>query len=84
MDSVTLKNDDFFSKNNHNEFSILSSTISEINIGIHETIFSINISLKLLYPRGAKLKLRFLGVKEYCFYWNESHYFYNIESFKLL
>lgn len=76
-----IKDNDFFAKNAICEFSIFSASIYKINIHMDEHLI-INVYLKLMYPRGKYLKISFLKVKEYSFFWNESYIFYNIETLK--
>jgi hypothetical protein len=63
---------------------IISSSIRGFNIfTTNEDELIIEVDFKLLYNSGSVLKLRFVGIKEYSFYWNSKHDFYYVETFKL-
>lgn len=81
MEAITIKDDDFFAKNLLCKFSVFSANIYKINISKDEYL-TINVYLKLMYPRGKYLNISFLKVKEYSFSWNENYIFYNIETLK--
>lgn len=66
------------------EVSIVSSQILGINIHLKDFILVIEVDIKLLYGKEDHLKLIFSGIKEYSFYHNSDHIFYNIEVYKLL
>jgi hypothetical protein len=65
--------------------SILSSQIIEISICLKNYQLQIEIGIKLLTRKKDEcLRLIFSDIKEYGFYHNSNHIFYNIEDYKLL
>jgi hypothetical protein len=64
---------------------ILSSSIKSFNIfTTDEDELIIEVVFELLYNPGSFLKLRFMGIKEYSFYWNSTYNFYYVETYKLI
>jgi hypothetical protein len=69
---------DTFSK----QLTILSGQLEKVSIYQVNYTLIIDLEIKLLYS-NKDCKLRFIDIKEYYFYYNSDHYFYNIECFKL-
>jgi hypothetical protein len=69
---------DTFSK----QLTILSGQLEKVIIYQVNYTLIIDLEIKILYS-NKDCKLRFIDIKEYYFYYNSDHYFYNIESFKL-
>ncbi|SEP38561.1 hypothetical protein [Mucilaginibacter sp. OK283] len=68
-----------------NKIYIVSSSIRRFNIFTAEDDnLVVEVEFKLLYDLGAILKLRFLGIKEYSFYWSSIYHFYNVETYTLI
>jgi hypothetical protein len=68
-----------------NKIYIISSTIRRFNIfTTDDSKLVVELEFQLRYAPGAILKLRFLEIKEYSFYWNSKYNFYYIETYKLL
>ena len=68
------------------ELNLLDSSIFSINIkrDVETTGVIIKLVFKLMYPRNMYLKIIFRDVLEYSFYWNSSHYFYDVSSYKFI
>ncbi len=68
------------------DFNLLSSKMYKIEIQESDVeSLLVNLYFKLLYAKEGKLiMLRFSEIEEFSFYHNRSHYFYNVESYKLL
>jgi len=67
------------------ELRILDAVVKKINIFVVGTK-GLCIEVDFYHPQydGRNLRLRFLGIKEYSFYHNDSHIFYNVECYKLI
>ena len=83
MNTTVTKTNDCLLDSFSETFNILDATISEIKIYMNKKHLIVELYMKLSYPHNMNLKLCFSGVKEYSFYWNDNHIFYNIESYKL-
>ena len=79
---ITKKNNDLLNSFSE-KFNLLDSIVSKILIFLdNNNDLTIDIYLKLSYPKNMNLQLKFHGIKEYSFYWNDNYIFYNIERFK--
>jgi len=68
-----------------NKIYIISSSIRRFNIfTTDDDKLVVEVEFKLLYDPGAILKLRFLGIKEYSFYWSSIYHFYYVETYTLI
>ncbi|WP_343691971.1 hypothetical protein [Chitinophaga sp.] len=68
------------------KLTILDSQLSKIDIFEDENEeLIIDIYLKLCYskPKGIKVKIRFIGIEEYSFFYTKDRYFYFIQRLKL-
>jgi hypothetical protein len=64
---------------------IISSSIQRFNIfNDGQNGLAVEVDFRLLYTPKHFLRLRFLAVKEYSFYWNSEYNFYNVETYKLV
>jgi hypothetical protein len=70
---------DFFSDEN----SLISAELFKIELYKSADNVTIYLHINLVYAARKKIVLRFEEVKEFCFYYNEKHIFYNIASYKL-
>ena len=66
------------------DIKIISSSIIRIDVFKQGFDLIIEVDIKLLYSKDKYIKLRFGGIKEYSFYFNSNHIFYNVESYKLI
>ncbi|WP_119081109.1 hypothetical protein [Chitinophaga alhagiae] len=68
------------------DYTLLSSTMNKIDIqNGNEGRLYIELHFTLLYSEVCrKIMLRFSEIEEFSFYYNQSHYFYNVEEYKLL
>jgi hypothetical protein len=65
------------------DFSLISSKISRLDIYKENEDVSIEVEIELLYSKKEKkLKLKFIDIIEYSFYYNSQYIFYNIEDYK--
>lgn len=66
------------------EYSLLSSRISRIDIFSHEEYLMIEIYIDLLYSKNEKtLKIKFIDIEMYSFFYCSDYYFYTVENYKL-
>lgn len=78
------KNEDLLQSVNN---SILDSEINRFDIYSkdHRLFIDVYFLLPDYRPTGGEtLKLHFIGVTEYEFYWNDQHRFYTVERYKFL
>ena len=65
--------------------SLISSTINAIHVLKDRDAVIIEVDFTLMYNNtNNEIKLRFLDVQEYLFYYNSDNIFYNIERLKFL
>jgi len=83
MSTIVKKTNDCLLNSFSETFNILDASVYEARIYLNKKHLIMDFCMKLSYPQNMYLKLSFLGIKEYSFYWNENHTFYNIESYKL-
>jgi hypothetical protein len=66
-------------------YYILDSMITRFDIYIQDHILFIDVYFSLPHHRfraDKNLKLHFIDVKEYEFYWNDQYHFYTVERYK--
>lgn len=75
-------------KNNNIEFSdnisLYDSKLLRLNIYERDYIVFIEAILQIEYPSTIFIKLVFEDVVNYSLCWNNNHYFYTIDSYKLI
>ena len=74
------KDDDLFELIKDGVIRILDSEITRINI-FEESVLIFEVDLTF---KANLVRLRFKGIKEYSFYYNSTHIFYNVECYTLI
>jgi hypothetical protein len=65
------------------DMSLISSSVTSIQIYNSDGVVTIDLDVSLLYSKSHRdFKIRFVDVDEYSFYHNRDYCFYDIESFK--
>jgi len=80
------KNEELIRRSYAEKYYILDSMITRFDVYIEDYVVFIDVYFSLPYHRfkGDKvLKLHFIGVTEYEFYWNNNYTFYTLERYKL-
>lgn len=67
-----------------NEHTLISSSLTQINIYEEDYKLIVELTFKLLYAKKKNIvKIKFIEVKEFSFDHDSSYYFYNISNLKL-
>ena len=80
------KNEELLNKSISGKYYILDSQITRLEIYFENHQLYIDVYFSLPYHRfkaDKNLKLHFIGVIEYEFYWNDKFNFYTVERYKL-
>ena len=63
--------------------SLLDGEIEKFEVYSKDFVVQVDIHMEMRpSSEFKKILVRFSGCKEYCFYFNDSHYFYNVERVK--
>jgi hypothetical protein len=79
------KNEELIEQSLSGRYYILDSTITRFDIHIEDHIIYIDVYFSLPFRRFKSdkiLKLHFINVTEYEFYWNNKYIFYTVERYK--
>lgn len=66
------------------DYFLLDAVVSRLDIYQLNYNLVVDIYFQLMHGKEKSLMLRFGKAREYQFYYNSKHTFYNVESFKLL
>lgn len=68
----------------YDKLSLTSSKVDRINILKEDAVLNIEIDFELFTLKDNFIRLKFIDILEYSFYYNSDYIFYNVETVKLI